>query len=423
MVGGRRPARASLTGVPNVRVSQIPIRPRPARPAADPGFRRGRGTGTRERQAFAGAHADFDPFTKHRHFRLNTLETTPNAPAWADIVLEPENFLLCKGASIALCYYSGPAGTTPCELRPDGKIADCTCYRIPEGSPYFVDINAILNLDVYLATVDVCGVDGSDCLPAGTKPAPVCHAINKNKLIPRADVISTFSQYLASEMPIGQTECAAAPYAGCMTAPCKETGETDPVTGLPLVSCACPVYDGKYQVGQDGAQCSLGAGLVWSAAYSPNSPTIPTFPTLPSCVPDAPSGIGCPLLSPKPPDLPAVPAQISCSDVCSEYGKSNNHGIEVGYTCDATLCTASTDDADLVAVACGGLSKNPISEIIALETAVGYSCSASQICGCTPKKKTSEAMFELNARQRDRGIVPQCDLNGTLCGEPKKAKK
>jgi hypothetical protein len=122
------------------------------------------------------------------------------------------------------------------------------------------------------------------------------------------------------------------------------------------------------------------------------------------------------LLSPKPPVIPAVPSQISCSEVCSEYGSSNNHGVEVGYTCDATLCTASTGDADLVAVACAGLSKNSISEIIALETAVGYSCSASQICGCEPKKKTSEAMFELNARQRDRGIVPQCDLNGTLCG-------
>jgi hypothetical protein len=28
----------------------------------------------------------------------------------------------------------------------------------------------------------------------------------------------------------------------------------------------------------------------------------------------------------------------------------------------------------------------------------------------------NQAIFELNARQRDRGIVPQCDLNGTFCG-------
>src|SRR5207249_2518369 len=98
----------------------------------------------------------------------------------------------CKGASIALCYYSGAGPTTPCALSPDGTIADCTCYQIPEGSPYFVDINAILNLDVYLETVKVCGRDGSACLPTGDKPAPVCDAINDNKLIPNADVISTF---------------------------------------------------------------------------------------------------------------------------------------------------------------------------------------------------------------------------------------
>ena len=379
-----------------------------------PGFAIGAGP-EHAAKPFAGAHADFDLFGKYKGFRLNILETTPGAPAWADITLDPSNFLLCKGASIALCYYSGPEGTTPCELRPGGKIADCTCYQVPEGSPYFVDINAILNLDVYLETVKVCGTDGSECLPTGTKPAPVCKSINDNKLIPHADLISAFSLYLASDIQIGQTTCGAAPYAGCMTAPCKETGDTDPATGLPLVSCACPVYDGAYQVGQDIPvdQCVLGDNLVWSAAYAPNGTT---FPTLPSCVPDAPGASGCPLLSPKPPVIPAVPSQISCSEVCSEYGSSNNHGVEVGYTCDATLCTASTDDADLVAVACAGLSKNSISEIIALETAVGYSCSASQICGCEPKKKTSEAMFELNARQRDRGIVPQCDLNGTLCG-------
>ena len=28
----------------------------------------------------------------------------------------------------------------------------------------------------------------------------------------------------------------------------------------------------------------------------------------------------------------------------------------------------------------------------------------------------SQAIFSLNERQRARGISPQCDLNGTLCG-------
>jgi len=381
----------------------------------DRGVQRSEATGTSWTLSKAGF---VDATNIPRRFRLNTLETTPGAPAWANIILEPSNFLMCKGASIALCYFSGPEGTTPCELRPDGKIADCTCYKVLEGSPYFVDINAILNLDVYLETVNVCGPDGSGCLPTSSTPAPVCRSINENALVPRADLISTFSLALNDEMRIGQTTCGAAPYAGCMTAPCTETGDTDPVTGLALVSCACPVYNGAYQVGQKIApdQCVLGDNHVWSAAYAPNGKT---FPTPPSCIPDAPGTSGCPLLSPNPPLIPPVPSHISCSDVCSEYGKSNNHGVEVGYTCDATLCTASIDDADLVASGCGGLAKNSLSEIIALETAVGYSCSASQICGCTPKKKTAEALFELNAKQRQRGIVPQCDLNGTLCGQPK----
>ena len=387
---------------------------------AIPGLAIGAGTESAAAKPFAGAHTDFDPFAKHKHFRLNTLPTTSYGPPWANIIVQPSNFLLCKGASIALCYYSGAGPTTPCELSPDGTLANCTCYQIPEGSPYFVDINAILNLDVYLETVKVCGQDGSDCLPTGHKPAPVCHAINDNKLIPHADVISTFSLYLESTIPIEQTSCPAAPYVGCMTAPCKTTGDTDPVTGLPLVSCACPMYDGPYQVGQNipADQCVLGDNLVWSAAYAPNGGSI--FPTPPSCIPDAPGPDGCPLLSPDPPVIPPVPSQISCKDVCSEYQDSKEGGVEIGYTCDATLCTASPHDADLVREACSGLGNHDISEIIRLETAVGYSCSASQICGCEPKKETNQMIFELNAKQRLRGITPQCDLNGTLCGEPKK---
>jgi hypothetical protein len=56
-----------------------------------------------------------------------------------------------------------------------------------------------------------------------------------------------------------------------------------------------------------------------------------------------------------------------------------------------------------------------------LEAEVGFSCAASQICDCQSKKKTNEAVSSLNERQRARGLSPQCDLNGTLCGEePKK---
>jgi hypothetical protein len=364
------------------------------------------------------ADPEFSEFTGHKHFRLNTLPTTRFGPPWADILVRPENFLECKGAPIALCYYSGPEGVTPCEFAQGQDLASCKCYEIPSGPTYFVDINAILNLDVYLDTVKKCGHDGGNCLPRGPDTAPVCDAINDNKLIPGADLISTFSHFLEKEMPIDQTTCATpALYAGCMTAPCKRTGETDPTTGLPIVQCACPTFDGPYQVGQDISQeqCVLGNNNVWSAAYAPfQDGTI--FPTTPTCFPDAPGESGCPLLSPNPPVIPAPPANVSCKKVCDEYKKSNERGVEVGFTCDATLCTATKDDFDLVQHACSGLQNSRVSEILKLETEVGFSCAASQICDCEPKKKTNEEIFILNESQRKKGIDPQCDLNGTLCG-------
>jgi hypothetical protein len=365
-------------------------------------------------QPSVSAPFDFHAFTKHKPFELNTCMTTPYGPAWADVLLKPDNFLECKGASIALCYYSGPGPVTPCEFAPGGALASCTCYEVPPGSTYFVDINAILNLDVYLKTIKECGSDGSGCLPRGPRTAPVCDAINKNTLIPGADLISTFSVYLENELPIGQTQCTdPALYAGCMTAPCNRTGDIDPATGLPLAQCACPTFDGPYQIGQTGQQCVLDDNLVWSAAYAPGG-TFPPPP--PSCVPDAPSPSGCPLLSPKPPNIPSPPSDISCEQVCDEYKKSAQGGVEVGFTCDATLCTATIADPDLVEEACSGLGDSSVSEILKLETEVGFSCAASQICGCQPKKKTNDAIFSLNERQRARGISPQCDLNGTLCG-------
>lgn len=216
---------------------------------------------------------DFDRYTKNKPFKLNTLPTTPYGPPWADITEKQSNFLECKGASIALCYYSGPGPTTPCNLDGLG-LANCTCYEIPKGNRYLVDINAILNLDVYLKTVAKCGKDGSKCRPTGPIEAPVCEAINNNTLIPGADLVSTFSLYLEKEIPIGMTNCAtAAAYAGCMTAPCKRTGKTDPNTGLPLVQCGCPVFTGPYQVGISNAQCVLDGTYIWSAAYNVSTAT------------------------------------------------------------------------------------------------------------------------------------------------------
>jgi hypothetical protein len=215
---------------------------------------------------------DFGRYATASSFKLNTLPTTPYGPAWADISLQKSNFLECEGASIALCYYSGPGPTTPCNVESGGDLANCTCYAIPKGQKYKVLINAILNLDVYLKTVEVCGKDGSKCKPTGSIQAPVCEAINNNTLIPGADMISTFSLYLEKQMPIHPTTCATpAAYAGCMTAPCKQTGKTDPNTGLPLVQCGCPTYTGPYQVGTQISQdqCVLGGTSIWSAAYQP----------------------------------------------------------------------------------------------------------------------------------------------------------
>ena len=373
---------------------------------------------------------NFDDFTKNKPFTLNTMLTTPFGPPWADILLKEENFLHCKGAEIALCYYSGPeksqtgGAPTPCDLS-DPAIANCTCYAIPAGHPYFVDINAILNLDVYLDTVKKCDKDGSKCQPNGPHLAPVCDSINNGNLIPGAKLISAFSLALVKEFGGGSTSCDTAQYAGCMTAPCTKGDEEiiDPETGLSLVQCACPLWTGKYQVGQDipPARCTLPDNNVWSAAYNPKEELIPLLPPPPpspplgqNCWPDAPpEASGCPL-------LPAafqvtVPSDVSCQTVCSEYKQSNHNGIQVGFTCDATLCTAPSEFA-LVKEACTGLAKHSVSEIIKLETKVGYSCAASQICGCQPNKKTNEEIFRLNAIQKELHIDTQCEQNGTLCG-------
>jgi len=237
-------------------------------------------------QQSARAPFDFDRYTKNRPFKLNTLPTTAYGPPWADILVQPSNFLECKGAAIALCYYSGPGPTTPC--TPDGLgLANCTCYEIPAGHPYLVDINAILNGDVYLKTVATCGKNGQNCRPTGPKQAPVCDAINNNTLIPGADLISTFSLYLEKqavtekkkEFFIVPTSCPTAEYAGCMTAPCKRTGKIDPNTNLPLVQCGCPTFTGPYEVGIKipSDQCALEGTQIWSAAHSVMS--LPAPPT------------------------------------------------------------------------------------------------------------------------------------------------
>ncbi len=165
-------------------------------------------------QQSTSATFDFERFTKNKPFKLNTLPTTRYGPPWADVLDKPAaNFLECRGAAIALCYYSGPGPITPCILDGLG-IANCTCYEIPRGERYLVDINAILNRDVYLKTVAACGKDGSNCRPTGSIPAPVCEAINNNTLIPGADLISTFSLYLREQIQPPTTAFSRATMSG-----------------------------------------------------------------------------------------------------------------------------------------------------------------------------------------------------------------
>lgn len=235
----------------------------------------------------------------------------------------------------------------------------------------------------------------------------MCGDINRNTLIPGADLISTFSMDCAPEEGLGLTNCPGALYAGCMTAPCRRTGEEG------TVECACPTFDGPYQVGLDNAQCALGSDLVWSAAYNPQLGGT-TFPTPSTCIPDAPGTAGCPLISA---EIPPPPSDVSCETVCAQYQSCRGPaGVERGFTCDATLCTATCGDRGLVDAACSGLSRCDITAIARLEAEAGCSCCASQICGCEPNDATKATISILNQQQRDRGLVPQCDINGTLCG-------
>jgi hypothetical protein len=334
-------------------------------------------------------------------------------PAYANILLETSNFVWCKGGPYALCYYSGPSdGSTDlsCTLSSDGRFANCKCFEIPWGT-YFVDINAILNYSVYQDTIQACGSDGSGCTgSANINKAPVCDAINRNNLIPGADLISAFSLDCVPTDGIGQTDCTPAVYAGCMTAPCQSTDTKG------IVECSCPTFDGPFQVGttlvNPTEECVLGNDLVWSAAYSPS---VPTLPPLSPCVPDAPGSNGCPLYN----NTMVVPPDTDCQAVCEGYACLNGAGVEPAFTCDATLCTGECNERLLLEDACQALpdcSPLGLAAIIKLESDVECSCCASQLCGCTPNDRTNNAIFNLNRRQRDLSIIPQCDVNGTLCG-------
>jgi hypothetical protein len=134
------------------------------------------------------------------------------------------------------------------------------------------------------------------------------------------------------------------------------------------------------------------------------------------CVPDAVDRqCGCPLYDPDETMLPPG-GDVNCEEVCREYSAClrGPGPYELGYTCDATLCTSSS--LALVTEACFGIVSCDFNETLRAERAAGCSCCASQLCDCTPSDTTNEEIRILDEQQRERGETPQCDINGTLCG-------
>lgn len=190
--------------------------------------------------------------------------TTNYGPAYRDTVLNPSVQFLACSPQFALCFHSGP-DPYPCHLAPDGRSANCLC-TVQTAKSYVLQ-GAILNYPVYLATLAKCKPDKSGC--PNTDDAPVCKFLNNGELIPGADVISTFDteskeEILKALATAGKnfTTCDKGPYAGCMTAPCRNNGDG-------TANCKCPVFYGPFQLTGKNAQCSLGGDLINSASYNP----------------------------------------------------------------------------------------------------------------------------------------------------------
>lgn len=227
---------------------------------------------------------------------INTCKTNSSSSpcAWADVVEARTNFLACPLADTgptALCFFSGVAGapdfTPKCTFSQAKNAAQCDCYAISAAQTTYsyVDITSILNKQVYDATVAACTADGSGCRNI-TNPsdstksvAPVCDAIRDKQIFPGADIVSDYSEDIAALADLEGAMSTTCPtgggsnlYAGCMTAPCKNTGKTDPATGLPIVKCTCPTYNGPNQVGNpqlaDGGFSCSPTPNVWSSSYT-----------------------------------------------------------------------------------------------------------------------------------------------------------
>lgn len=226
---------------------------------------------------------------------LEPLECWPSqyGPADANVVDSATNFLYCNGP-YALCFYSGPPEsigtgddpTLPCVLEENGEYANCRC-QLFNGDNY-VDIYAIQNRALYLATVAACGADGSQCqnmlcmndprVDCPDQVAPVCEHIlaqgsgSPDAFYPKAAAVSTYSTEMQSLYgypdPAEPTYCATGLYAGCMTAACDEPGDS---SDGQFTTCRCPTYTGCYQVPKvENFGCDLGTQndktYVWSSS-------------------------------------------------------------------------------------------------------------------------------------------------------------
>ncbi|HLJ43536.1 MAG TPA: hypothetical protein VKT12_04895 [Candidatus Binataceae bacterium] len=230
-------------------------------------------------QAYSAPPANGPNHGVHTHFVPNSQAfwdfsknwTTNYGPAYRDTDLAPTNFVPCIG-QYALCFESGPE-PLPCKLSPDGRFANCKC--VVKTGLNFVLITSILNEKVYQETVAQCGSDGAGCTvdTVDTNPAPVCKAMQDGNLIPGAEVISDWSPDVQRLLTEGGTPpltvCDKAPYAGCMTAPCRQTKDG-------YAECSCPIFWGIFQIFGEGAQCTLSDDLVNSASYDPVRDVLPT---------------------------------------------------------------------------------------------------------------------------------------------------
>jgi hypothetical protein len=158
------------------------------------------------------------------------------------------------------------------------------------------------------------------------------------------------------------------------------------------------------------------------------------------CLPDVAGDKGCPLYSPLS-QYPVAKGSPICRGVCDAYrtgirqstSGSASH-IQVGYSCDATLCTRvgigqtapppvnPLRKANLLRHVCGSPAElSGMQIILALERIDQCSRCASQVRGCATAgididPATQGEIAKLNAQQEQLQITPQYQINDTLCG-------